>query len=66
MSTRPSKTPREPAPDPAAQDRATGDRANLMWGGRFDVGPAQAMARINASIGFDRRLYAQDIAASKA
>ncbi|MEE8499993.1 MAG: argininosuccinate lyase [Kiloniellales bacterium] len=37
-----------------------------MWGGRFDVGPAQAMARINASIGFDRRLYAQDIAASKA
>ena len=66
MSTRSSKTPQEHAPDPAAQDRAKGDRANLMWGGRFDVGPAQAMARINASIGFDRRLYAQDIAASKA
>ncbi|HEY5598141.1 MAG TPA: argininosuccinate lyase, partial [Kiloniellales bacterium] len=37
-----------------------------MWGGRFSVGPDAAMARINASIDFDRRLYAQDIAASKA
>jgi argininosuccinate lyase len=39
---------------------------NRMWGGRFAVGPAEIMARINASIDFDRRLYAQDIAASKA
>jgi argininosuccinate lyase len=37
-----------------------------MWGGRFAGGPAAVMERINASIGFDRRLYAQDIAASKA
>ncbi len=37
-----------------------------MWGGRFAVGPDAAMAHINASIDFDRRLYAQDIAASKA
>ncbi|MCH9049660.1 MAG: argininosuccinate lyase, partial [Proteobacteria bacterium] len=37
-----------------------------MWGGHFSVGPAEAMARINASIDVDRRLYAQDIAASKA
>ena len=37
-----------------------------MWGGRFAAGPAAVMERINASIGFDRRLYAQDIAASKA
>ncbi|MGH6933649.1 MAG: argininosuccinate lyase [Dongiaceae bacterium] len=37
-----------------------------MWGGRFAIGPAQAMERINASIGFDQRLYAQDIAASQA
>jgi argininosuccinate lyase len=37
-----------------------------MWGGRFAAGPAEAMARINASIDFDRRLYAEDIAASKA
>ncbi len=37
-----------------------------MWGGRFAAGPAAVMEQINASIGFDRRLYAQDIAASKA
>ena len=39
---------------------------NRLWGGRFARGPAAIMERINASIGFDRRLYAQDIAASKA
>ena len=37
-----------------------------MWGGRFAASPAEAMARINASIDFDRRLYVEDIAASKA
>jgi argininosuccinate lyase len=37
-----------------------------MWGGRFKDGPAAIMAEINASIGFDKRLYAQDIAGSKA
>ena len=37
-----------------------------MWGGRFDGGPAGIMEEINASISFDHRLYAQDIAASKA
>ncbi len=40
--------------------------ANEMWGGRFAAGPSEVMQRINASIGFDWRLYAQDIAASKA
>ncbi len=39
---------------------------NKMWGGRFAQGPAAIMADINASIGFDKRLYAQDIAGSKA
>jgi len=37
-----------------------------MWGGRYAAGPSEVMERINASIGFDWRLYAQDIAASKA
>jgi argininosuccinate lyase len=37
-----------------------------MWGGRFTSGPDAIMEEINASIGFDRRLYAQDIAGSKA
>ena len=37
-----------------------------MWGGRFSEGPSQVMEEINASIDFDRHLYAQDIAGSKA
>ncbi|MCA0432025.1 MAG: argininosuccinate lyase [Proteobacteria bacterium] len=39
---------------------------NSMWGGRFASGPAAIMAEINASIGFDKRLYAEDIRGSKA
>jgi len=41
-------------------------QANAMWGGRFAAGPDAIMQAINASIGFDRRLYAQDIAGSRA
>jgi argininosuccinate lyase len=37
-----------------------------MWGGRFERGPAGIMRRINTSIDFDKRLYAEDIAGSKA
>jgi len=37
-----------------------------MWGGRFAGGPAAIMQQINASIDIDRRLYAQDIAGSRA
>jgi argininosuccinate lyase len=40
--------------------------SNEMWGGRFASGPAAIMEAINASIGFDRKLYAQDIAGSLA
>ncbi|WP_371348060.1 argininosuccinate lyase [Ancylobacter sp. IITR112] len=40
--------------------------SNKMWGGRFETGPDAIMEEINASIGFDQRLYAQDIAGSKA
>src|SRR5437867_1283738 len=40
--------------------------SNKMWGGRFASEPDAVMAEINASIDFDRSLYAQDIAASKA
>ncbi|HVJ52970.1 MAG TPA: argininosuccinate lyase [Aliidongia sp.] len=48
----------------AAPDQAPS--ANEMWGGRFKGGPSAVMEAINVSIDFDRRLYAQDIAASKA
>ncbi len=40
--------------------------ANTMWGGRFASGPDAIMTAINASISFDKRLYAQDIAGSNA
>ena len=40
--------------------------ANTMWGGRFSRGPDAVMQAINASLGFDRRLAAQDIAGSRA
>src|SRR5215472_9853811 len=39
-------------------------QSNTMWGGRYKLGPSEIMEKINASIGFDRRLYAQDIAGS--
>ncbi len=44
----------------------TSKAANQMWGGRFAEGPDAIMQAINASIGFDKRLYAQDIAGSRA
>nr|WP_041320666.1 argininosuccinate lyase [Hyphomicrobium denitrificans] len=37
-----------------------------MWGGRFQMSPAEIMQEINASIGFDKRLAPQDIRGSKA
>jgi argininosuccinate lyase len=39
---------------------------NKMWGGRFESAPDAIMEEINASIGFDRRLFAQDIKGSLA
>jgi len=42
------------------------DSSNQMWGGRFADGPDAIMEAINASIGFDKRLAAQDIAGSRA
>ena len=40
--------------------------SNAMWGGRFSAGPDAIMEEINASIDFDQKLYAQDIAGSRA
>ncbi|MCP5081022.1 MAG: argininosuccinate lyase [Alphaproteobacteria bacterium] len=39
---------------------------NRMWGGRFSAGPDEIMTEINASIDFDKRFAAQDIAGSLA
>lgn len=44
----------------------TDNSSNQMWGGRFAAGPDAIMEAINASIGFDRRMAAQDITGSRA
>ncbi|MBW8814774.1 MAG: argininosuccinate lyase [Caulobacterales bacterium] len=48
-----------PPTDPASAGQA-------MWGGRFSGKPAELMQAINVSIGFDKRLAAQDLAGSRA
>jgi argininosuccinate lyase len=40
--------------------------ANAQWGGRFARGPSIIMQDINASIGFDRKMWRQDIRGSLA
>jgi argininosuccinate lyase len=40
--------------------------SNRMWGGRFAAGPDAIMEEINASIGFDQKLWRQDIQGSLA
>ncbi len=40
--------------------------AAALWGAHFDGGQDELMMQINASVAFDRRLYAQDIAGSRA
>ena len=47
-------------------DNKNTKNASSIWGGRFDGGVSNVMERINASIDFDRELYRQDIAGSKA
>jgi argininosuccinate lyase len=48
--------------DPTERTRT----ASEIWGGRFEGGPSAIMEEINASIDFDRRLFAHDIVASQA
>ncbi|MBP2313039.1 argininosuccinate lyase [Azospirillum soli] len=50
----------------AENSKSNAPAASQMWGGRFARGPAAIMEKINASIGFDKRLADQDIAGSKA
>ncbi len=39
---------------------------NTLWGGRFDSAPSSIMEAINASIGVDKRMAAEDLAGSSA
>ena len=65
INVRPAPT-RLTAPAARGTARAMSDDGQEMWGGRFAGGPAELMRRINASIRFDKRLWREDIAASKA
>src|SRR5213594_4968827 len=50
--------------DPKATDAATAP--HQMWGGRFSLGPSEALDALNRSLPVDHRLWPQDVAASKA
>jgi argininosuccinate lyase len=45
---------------------ASGNSGVRLWGGRFQGGPAEALARLSVSVQFDWRLAAYDLAASRA
>ena len=48
------------------EDAFRNTEANAQWGGRFARGPSVIMQDINASIGFDRKMWRQDIRGSLA
>ena len=67
MSTKNTPTPtaqEDPATNSTAQESE--NDPNTMWGGRFSQAPDALMETINVSIGFDQRLFAQDILGSTA
>jgi len=37
-----------------------------LWHGRFEGGPSEALQALNDSLGFDRRMYREDVAGSRA
>jgi argininosuccinate lyase len=52
--------------DSSDAPKTVGPGGQAMWGGRFSDKPAGLMQAINVSIGFDRRLAAQDLEGSRA
>jgi argininosuccinate lyase len=52
--------------DSGGESRDTGSGALRLWGGRFESGPAEALARLNTSVQFDWRLAPYDLLASAA
>ncbi|WP_372616700.1 argininosuccinate lyase [Falsiroseomonas sp.] len=47
-------------------DETKNTGSNSLWGGRYAEGPGAIMREINASIGFDRKMWRQDIRGSLA
>ncbi len=46
--------------------KAQNSHQHSLWGGRYAEGPGAIMREINASIGFDRKMWRQDISGSLA
>src|SRR6201984_327424 len=47
-------------------EHPAGAPATRLWGGRFDGGPSDALARLSLSVHFDWRLARYDLLASRA
>src|SRR5712675_548098 len=47
-------------------EQPSGAHATRLWGGRFEGGPADALARLSLSVHFDWRLARYDLLASRA
>jgi argininosuccinate lyase len=58
--------PRAGGGPPGGADRAGSAMTHLMWGGRFQGAPADALARLNCSLPVDQRLWPQDLRAARA
>jgi argininosuccinate lyase len=50
----------------ASEDEQVGGGPVRLWGGRFESGPADALARLSVSVQFDWRLAPYDLLASRA
>src|SRR3989442_881461 len=50
----------------ARKPRETPAPPHQMWGGRFSLGPSEALDALNRSLPVDHRLWPQDVTASKA
>jgi argininosuccinate lyase len=63
MTNQPTETtPGPPGPPGSSPPAAT----HQMWGGRFSLGPSEALDALNRSLAVDHRLWPQDVTASKA
>ncbi len=51
---------------PPSDSRPPTEAPHQMWGGRFALGPAEALDALNRSLPVDHRLWPQDVTASKA
>src|SRR5213594_758700 len=62
----PPSPPPSPPPPPPPLNQPTESAPHQMWGGRFSLGPSEALDALNRSLPVDHRLWPQDVAASKA